>query len=119
MRFLVDENFPAAAVEILQLDGHDVCWIRTVSPGISDREVLGRAVREQRILLTFDKDFGELVFRLGQPNLSGIILFRVLKPSPEELAQMISKLIQSRETWSGIFAVIERDRIRIRKLFFR
>lgn len=60
MRFLADENFPAAAVAGLASAGHDVAWIRTAAPGAADGDVLARAVREERILLTFDKDFGEL-----------------------------------------------------------
>ena len=63
MRFLADENFPGLAVSELRKRGHDVSWVLTDSPGISDQEVLGRAKDENRILLTFDKDFGELVFR--------------------------------------------------------
>ncbi|WP_208738476.1 DUF5615 family PIN-like protein [Bradyrhizobium vignae] len=59
MRFLADENFPGSAVDALRASGHDVIWIRASAPGSSDREVLAQASHEQRILLTFDKDFGE------------------------------------------------------------
>jgi predicted nuclease of predicted toxin-antitoxin system len=60
MRFLANENFPGAAVSVLKFAGHDVVWVRTTAPGTSDPEVLAWAARESRILLTFDKDFGEL-----------------------------------------------------------
>jgi predicted nuclease of predicted toxin-antitoxin system len=60
MRFLANENFPGAAVTALEAAGHDVVWIRTAAPGAIDRDVLAWAAREERILLTFDKDFGEL-----------------------------------------------------------
>lgn len=73
MRFLADENFPRAAVEALAATGHDVVSIAAVHPGASDAEVLIRAVREQRILLTFDKDFGELALRSQMPAGSGIV----------------------------------------------
>ncbi len=69
MRFLANENFPADAVSALRDQEHDVAWIRTDSPGISDLEVLDRAQREDRILITFDKDFGEPAFRLKLPSL--------------------------------------------------
>lgn len=59
MRFLADENFPYDAVAALRDAGHDVVWIREAVPGISDEDVLKRAEAEERILLTFDKDFGE------------------------------------------------------------
>ena len=60
MRFLADENFPGAAVAALRAAGHDVAWIGMEAPGGSDPEVLARAAREER-MLTFDKDFGELI----------------------------------------------------------
>lgn len=60
MRFLADENFPGNAVTALQARGHDIVWIRTAAPGGKDEEILAWAVREERVLLTFDKDFGEL-----------------------------------------------------------
>ena len=74
MRFLADENFPYDAVQALHDDGHDIAWVRTDAPGISDRQVLARAMATHRILLTFDKDFGELAFHAGLPAACGIIL---------------------------------------------
>jgi predicted nuclease of predicted toxin-antitoxin system len=60
MRLLADENFPSAGVEALNAAGADIVSVRSAAPGLSDSEVLAWAVREQRVLLTFDKDFGEL-----------------------------------------------------------
>ena len=60
MRFLANENFPGAAIKALVAGGHDVASVRSIAPGSADRDVLALAVREQRVLLTFDKDFGEL-----------------------------------------------------------
>ena len=65
MRLLANENFPGLAITALRLHGHDVVWIREDSPGISDHDVLSRATAEGRILIKLDKDFSELVFRLG------------------------------------------------------
>jgi len=64
MRFLANENFPADAVTQLKAAGHDIVWVRTAAPGMKDEDVLAWAAREARIVLTFDKDFGEL---LGVP----------------------------------------------------
>jgi predicted nuclease of predicted toxin-antitoxin system len=47
--------------------GQDVLWIRTDSPGITDQDVLARSLEDARVLLTFDKDFGELAWRSGVP----------------------------------------------------
>src|SRR5438067_6752352 len=65
MRFLANENVPRSAVEALRADGHDVSWIRSDAPGLTDEAVLARARADARVLLTFDKDFGELVLKLG------------------------------------------------------
>ena len=91
-------------------------WIREASPGISDPEVLSRAVQEDRILLTFDKDFGELAFRARLPISSGIILFRIRKPSASYIASVVVQLIDSGGPWAGLFSVVEDTRIRRRPL---
>jgi predicted nuclease of predicted toxin-antitoxin system len=65
MHFLANENFPLDVVEALRSEGHDVAWIRTDAPGSKDPDILKRAVAENRILLTFDKDFGDLAFQFG------------------------------------------------------
>jgi predicted nuclease of predicted toxin-antitoxin system len=67
MRFLADENFPGDAVTALRTSGQDVLWIRTDAPGITDQDVLARSLKDARVLLTFDKDFGELAWRSGLP----------------------------------------------------
>jgi predicted nuclease of predicted toxin-antitoxin system len=60
MRFVADENFPGDAVNKLEVAGHDILWVRTMAPGSKDEDILELAVREDRIILTFDKDFGEM-----------------------------------------------------------
>jgi predicted nuclease of predicted toxin-antitoxin system len=116
MRFLANENFPLDAVEALRQDGHDVTWIRTEFPGISDPEVLSLAQAEERILLTFDKDFGELAFRSKLPVTVGIILFRIKAPSGAVVAQKVARAIAMRDDWYGHFSVVEDDKIRMRML---
>lgn len=116
MRFLANENFPFDAVEALRQIGHGITWIRTESPGISDPEVLSRAQAENRILLTFDKDFGELAFRAKLPATIGIILFRIKAPSSVVVAQKVTTAIALRNDWAGHFSVVEDDKIRMRPL---
>lgn len=86
MRFLANENFPGSAVDAIRTAGHDV-WIRTLAPGSSHREVLAMASQEQRILLTFDKDFGELAKASSLPIAYGIALLRILRLRTGELAK--------------------------------
>ena len=116
MRLLANENFPKEAVEALQQHGHDVVWVRTHCPGISDREVLSLAQSENRILLTFDKDFGELAFRAGFPATSGVILFRILPRSPGSIARVAVAALNDRLDWEGHFSVVTEDRIRMTPL---
>ncbi|MGC2410091.1 MAG: DUF5615 family PIN-like protein [Methyloceanibacter sp.] len=80
MRFLANENFPGDAVTALEATGHDIVWVRTAAPGSKDQDILAWAVRESRVLLTFDKDFGELAWHVGLPASSGIVLFRLPMP---------------------------------------
>ena len=116
MRLLADENFPADAVVALREAGHDVVWIRTDSPGIPDNQVLDQAQRERRIVLTFDKDFGELAFRVGLSAESGIILFRVSPRSPAEFSRIAVDVIGSRQDWTSHFAVVTKNRLRLTPL---
>ncbi len=116
MRILADENFPGDAVTALRARGHDVVWVRSDAPGSSDPQVLAHAQAEERILVTFDKDFGELAFRSGLPASSGIVLFRISVPSSSYVAQVAVAALESRTDWAGHFAVIEDDRIRMTPL---
>lgn len=116
MQFLANENFPLDVVEAVRNNGHDVAWIRTDAPGSCDRDILHRAVSEQRILLTFDKDFGDLAFQFGLPATCGIVLFRLQASSSAVLATLVVTALQSRTDWIGRFSVVEAGRIRMRPL---
>jgi predicted nuclease of predicted toxin-antitoxin system len=77
MRFLLDESADARLVPYLRANGHDVTSLVTDYPaGLPVPDVLATAVREQRILITNDRDFGDLVFLQEQPHV-GVILFRL------------------------------------------
>jgi predicted nuclease of predicted toxin-antitoxin system len=116
MRILANENFPEDAVEALRRAGYDVAWVRADAPGSSDRDVLRRAHSEDRILITFDKDFGELAFKIGLPATSGVVLFRISAPSSAHIAQVAVNVLSSRTDWKGHFSVVEDRRIRMTPL---
>jgi predicted nuclease of predicted toxin-antitoxin system len=116
MRILANENFPEDAVVALRNAGHDVVWIRSEAPGSSDREVLRRAQTEDRVLVTFDKDFGELAFRAGLPASSGVVLFRISAPSSSHIARVAVSVLAGRTDWPGHFSVVEDRRIRMTAL---
>ena len=81
-----------------------------------DPDVLTWAVREERILLTFDKDFGELARGSELPRTCGVVLLRLPMPRPGDVGQRLADLITARDDWAGSFSVIEPGRVRIRPL---
>jgi predicted nuclease of predicted toxin-antitoxin system len=113
LRLLANENFPRVAIEALRNHGHDVLWMRTHAPGSSDAQVLGLARSGQRLLITFDKDFGELAFHSRLPAECGIVLFRIFPNSPEYVARTAVTVLESRSDWAGHFSVVEEHRIRM------
>jgi predicted nuclease of predicted toxin-antitoxin system len=116
MNLLANENFPGKAVEALRAEGHDVLWARTDMAGAEDEAILSRARTESRVVITFDKDFGELAYRLGMPATCGVILFRFALSSPEFAANRAVAVLQSRNDWQGNFAVVDEYRVRMRSL---
>lgn len=115
--FLADENFPIASVRLLRTSGLDVVAVIEESPGISDAEILQRAEHERRIILTFDRDYGELIFRqrLGRP--SGVVYFRYVPNTPGEPGEHLLQLlaIPGIELISK-FTVADRERVRQRPI---
>lgn len=116
MKFLADECFDAGLVKVLRDDGHEVLYAVETLRGAIDDDVLTRAFSEDRILLTEDKDFGELVYRLQRPAY-GIVLLRF------DVAERALKALRLRhllrdytERLPGAFVVLEADKIRIRPL---
>ena len=116
LRILANENVPGEAVEALRHEGHNVVWIRTYAPGSTDEAILAQAQTESRVLLTFDKDFGELAFRRGLPASSGIILFRIETTGSVQATTLVLAALKSRSDWAGHFSVVEKDRIRMTPL---
>lgn len=116
MRILANENIAGAIVEALRERGHDVAWVLADAPGSSDPDILQRATNEDRAVLTFDKDFGELAFRARMPATAGIILLRLGAANPTILTKVAVAAIESRDDWAGHFSVVEADRIRMTPL---
>jgi predicted nuclease of predicted toxin-antitoxin system len=117
MQLLANENFPLVSVQLLRQAGCHIASVTEDSPGIEDPEVLARAVDEQRIMLTFDRDYGELIYRFRLPPPEGVIYLRFRHHTPEEPAAILLNLFQTEELQlEGWFTIIERDRIRQRPL---
>jgi predicted nuclease of predicted toxin-antitoxin system len=116
MKFLADENMDAAIVDRLRQVGHQVWYVLEMEPGIPDEEVLALANREGAVLITADKDFGELVFRLRSIT-TGVILIRLAGLSTLAKIDIIIMTIQEHESeLFAAFTVVSPTSIRIRKL---
>ena len=92
MRLLADEGVDAPTVARLRADGHDVTYVAELAPGITDEAVLDLANAESRVLLTADKDFGELVFRMRRVPV-GVLLLRLAGLGTEARAEMVCQAV--------------------------
>lgn len=95
MKLLADENLPLASVQYLRSKGLDVLSIGEDNPSIRDQEVMRLAIEQERTLLTFDRDFGELIFREGIKPEKGVIYLRLDSYRPDEPVKLIELLINS------------------------
>jgi predicted nuclease of predicted toxin-antitoxin system len=115
VKFLADEGVDRQIVDRLRQDGHFVWYVAEMEPGISDDAVLDLANREEALLLTADKDFGELVFRQGR-LVPGVVLIRLAGLTPASKAEMVvSAINQHTAELLQAFAVIAPGIIRIRQ----
>ncbi len=113
---LADENIVSAVVSRLREDGWDVVWIAEVAPSIADPDVLARAMDDGRVLLTDDKDFGELVVREGRAH-RGVVLLRLAGMPVLDRAELVSRPFASASAdLIDAFTVLEPDgRVRVRR----
>ncbi len=115
MNLVADEGVDTQMVMMLRKLGHDVYYIAEELPGINDEAILKKSNAENRILLTQDKDFGELVYRLKMVH-SGIILIRLMGLKASIKTEILKKVILNHEAdLSGSLVVIQPGAIRIRK----
>ncbi len=116
MKFLANENFPQPSVQLLRSAGYDVESIVERQRGISDSEVIELAVREQRIILTFDRDYGELLFRYAADAPPAVVYFRVKGSTPLTTGEILLELLHRGVVLVKYFTVIEHTGIRQRML---
>ncbi|MEM6877149.1 MAG: DUF5615 family PIN-like protein [Bacteroidota bacterium] len=116
MKLLADENFPVASFKALKTKDYDIRHIGVELSSIRDEEVISIAIAEDRIILTFDRDFGELVFKEGY-RPKGVVYFRWKEFRPLEPGEFIDELIQEKRIeLDGNFTVIDPDQIRQRRI---
>lgn len=112
---LADENIPHAAVRLLRDAGMDIRSASEAMPGASDDTLLAHARSEGRLLLTFDRDFGELIYRQRHPPPPAVVYFRFVPVTPEEPASVFRDLLRHSEIdIQGRFTVVTRTQVRQR-----
>jgi predicted nuclease of predicted toxin-antitoxin system len=115
LKVVADESVDRQIVERLRLDGHDVLFIAELDPGIDDETVLDHSRRANAVLLTADKDFGELVFRQHLVH-SGALLIRLAGLKPDLKAELVATTFkQHANELSAGFAVLSSRALRLRK----
>ncbi len=117
MRLLVDENVPFASVMALRTAGHDVYSASERDVGAADDVLLARAHAEGRLLITFDRDFGDLAVHQQQSATAGVILLRLVPKSADEVSLLLTGLLSRTDmVWAGRLSVVDRKHIRQRPL---
>lgn len=116
MNFVADENIDTQIIDHLRNAGYEVLSISEEFPGVPDEIVIEITNRYNAILLTADKDFGELVFRKGEV-IKGVVLTRIFGVSQQEKAQMIIDAFNSyADDFDECFTVISKKKIRIKRM---
>jgi len=114
MNFLADEGIDKQIVVRLRQEGYSVSYVAEMEPGISDDVILDLANKEGSLLLTADKDFGDLVFRLGRLS-AGVVLIRLAGLTPAKKATIVTSVVSKHsQKLAKAFTVITPMGVRIR-----
>ncbi len=115
MDFLANENFPYPSITLLREKGFNVTSVLEEYSGISDTEVIDLAIKKDLIILTFDKDYGEIIFKHGKLNPPAVVFFRFKGETPEDAGKGLLTIIENESfQLQKKFTVFERENIRQR-----
>lgn len=115
MRCVADENVDAPIVEAMRSSGHEVWYVAEQDRGITDDDVLHRASGQSALLITSDKDFGELVLRQGKAS-SGVLLLRLAGLPAAKKAELVVRALEDHGSeLRGAFSVLAARALRIRR----
>ena len=118
MKLLANENIPLLSVRGLRDLGHDIVSVAEQSPGISDEEVLRLSRAHNRVIVTFDRDYGELVFGRRLLTPAGILYLRFVPRNPLEVTEYVSRLLNQAIDLEQRITTADRGGIR-QKMFGR
>jgi predicted nuclease of predicted toxin-antitoxin system len=116
MKLLANENFPLKSILYLKSKGFEISSIGIDNPGIKDSVVMDIAIKEERIILTFDREYGELIFKYNYRPQKGVIYLRLDEYKAEEPGKLIEELINKKEfNFDNALTVVDKSGIRQRK----
>ena len=115
MRFLADENISSKVVNALRSKGIQIVSIKEFASSLSDETVLETANAQNRILITFDTDFGELVFK-RKLKAKGVILLKFVPKSSLHTLETITNLLATQTKIEDHFLIVKEKRIRVLRL---
>ena len=114
MNLLADESVDRPIVDRLREQGHEVAYVAELSPALSDDQVLQYANEHNALLVTADKDFGELVFRLEKAH-TGVVLLRLAGLSAAAKSETVARVFRDHAAeLVGAFSVVSSGALRIR-----
>lgn len=114
MNVLIDVSAGQAVADTIRRLGHDAMFVRDHDPRMPDADILAWAVRERRLVVTMDKDFGELVYQSGEPH-AGVLLLRLEAARTAERVRVVEDIfVNHAADLPGHFSVYQNGRLRIR-----
>lgn len=114
MRLVADEGIDQQVVVRLRQEGHEVLYVAELDPGIDDEVVLRKAREAGALLITSDKDFGELVYRQAHAR-AGVLLLRLAGLSQDKKAEIVAGCLRTHgEEMEEAFSVLSAGHLRIR-----
>jgi predicted nuclease of predicted toxin-antitoxin system len=111
IQLLADENVPKETLDLLKKQGVDIISVTHFGFGLSDSEILDLANKNGRIVVTFDKDFGQLIFR-EKRKTRGLMLLRFVPKSPQQIAKRIQQVLNTRLKMENCVVTVKKDSIR-------
>jgi predicted nuclease of predicted toxin-antitoxin system len=112
IQLIADENIPKETLGILKKQGVDIISVTDFAFGLSDEEILDLARKNRKIIVTFDKDFGQLIFKENMKT-NGLLLLRFVPESPQQIARRIKQVLKTKVKIENHVVTIKKDSIKV------
>lgn len=116
MKLLADENIPEQSIEILRKNGFDIISVSQRFSGCTDEEIIKIANTENRVIVSFDLDFGDYIFHRGLEICTGVILLRLKPEKPDSISDILIETLNKKVEFNGYITIIKDNVIRQRPI---